>query len=236
MCTLFSRMMDTLAEESMENDGLGIMVEGIKIPGLLWCDDVVSLAEGTAQEEETLNAVNEFAKRNKIKWGLNKCNVLEFGKNHSKRQQWNFGQETIEKCDEYRYLGDWFTPNGTNKVMIEERKKKIKKSTRGIITCGQSDIMKKIEIKTLLELHEKVNVPGLLANAEAWNLTKTDEKELETIELQSLKQMLGVPITTPTPAIMYITGTIYTAMRIDQRQLKYLHKLLKCEESRWTQH
>ena len=228
-------MMDTLAEESMANEKLGIMVEGVKIPGLLWCDDVVSLAEGAAQEEETLNEVDKFAKKNKIKWGLDKCNVLEIGK-HNRKQQWKFGEKTIEKCDQYRYLGDWFTNDGTNKVMIEERRKKIKKSTRAIMTCGQSDIMKQIELKTILELHEKVNVPGLLTNAEAWNLTKTDEGQLERIELQILKQMLGVPITTPTQAIIYVTGTVYTTIRIDQKQLKYLQKVLREDENRWTRH
>jgi hypothetical protein len=94
--------------------------------------------------------------------------------------------------------------------------------------------MKQIEIKTLLDLHEKVNIPGLLANAEAWDMTKTDVSKMEKIELRSLKQMLGVPITTPTQAIMYVTGAMYMAMRINQKQLKYLHKLLTCDASRWT--
>ena len=53
------------------------------------------------------------------------------------------------------------------------------------------------------------------------------------MELWALKRLLGTPKTTPTAGIMYITGSLFTSLRIDLRQLLYLQKILKKEEIDW---
>ena len=96
--------------------------------------------------------------------------------------------------------------------------------------------MKKIELAVCIRLHEKVTVPMMLNNSETWTLTKMDLKEMEKIELWALKRILNVPRTTPSVAICFVTGTLYAEIRIDERQLLYLQKILTREESHWTFH
>ena len=43
-----------------------------------------------------------------------------------------------------------------------------------------------------------------------------------------------LPVHTPTPALIYTFGTLYTSLRIEQRQMLYLHKILRREQSHWT--
>ena len=66
-----------------------------------------------------------------------------------------------------------------------------------------------------------------------------ERKELDNAEIQCLKNMCslpnGVPIHTPTPGIIYTLGTLYTEIRIDQRRLNYVHKILSREPKHWTQ-
>ena len=38
----------------------------------------------------------------------------------------------------------------------------------------------------------------------------------------------------PTPALIYLFGTLYTRIRIDQKRLGYLHRILNREASNWT--
>ena len=67
-----------------------------------------------------------------------------------------------------------------------------------------------METAVLLELHEKISVSSLLTNAEAWNLNKGDENELEKIEIGALKDLFNLPVRTPTAALVYFFGILYT--------------------------
>ena len=75
---------------------------------------------------------------------------------------------------------------------------------------------------------------SLLTNSESWNLLKSEETELDKIEIMSLKNLFDLPTRTPTPAILITLGTMYASIRVDQKQLLYLHKLLTKNENQWT--
>ena len=57
------------------------MDEDFFIGILLWIDDVVSSVEGRENQEKMLKRVAEFAKKHKLKWGQQKCKVMQIGKN-----------------------------------------------------------------------------------------------------------------------------------------------------------
>ena len=46
--------------------------------------------------------------------------------------------------------------------------------------------------------------------------------------------MFNLPVHTPTPGIIYSLGTLYTDIRIDQRRLNYIHKILSRDTTHWT--
>ena len=46
--------------------------------------------------------------------------------------------------------------------------------------------------------------------------------------------MLGLPKTTPTAAITFVTGSSYASIRVQVKQLIYLRKVLQKEDSHWT--
>ena len=136
--------------------------------------------------------------------------------NHSDQNEWELGDLTIQSCSSYKYLGDIISNNGKNKDNISDRKKKVIGSTMSINTIAANEVLNKVETMVILELHEKINIPGLLNNAESWNLLKTDQNELEEIETTSLKCLFNLPTKTPTPAILYSLGTLFTTIRVDK--------------------
>ena len=56
-------------------------------------------------------------------------------------------------------------------------------------------------------------------NSETWLLNDQERKEVNKIEIWAWKALLGLPPTTPTPAIIYATGSLYASIRVDIRQL-----------------
>jgi predicted nucleic acid-binding protein len=233
MTFLFAKMMDVLAEEMDENHEMGINVANIKIGSLLWVDDVITFAEGEEQQNKTLHKTDEFATKHKLEWGQSKCGVMKIGQRNALRKEWDLGEKKIAVVDSYRYLGDIIMRNGGNQRNIEERSAKVKISTRKVITCAKNEVMKKIQVGTLLQLHEVMTVPALLMNSETWILNKTERQKLDCIEIWALKNLLGLPKTTPTAGVMFECGTLFTSIRIDERQFLYLHKVLQRPETDW---
>ena len=232
---MFSKLMDMLQEE-IEPTGEGFQLQNdLTIPYLLWVDDVVSCVEGQESQEKILKRVNEFGVKHKLKWGAAKCNVLKIGKHKdNQHKEWKLGEEVIKETDSYKYLGDIVTSDGKNEKNIEARKNKATASIVTINTIAAADVLRRIETSVLLELHDKIILSALLTNAEAWTLNSTNRKDLDKIEIQTLKYMFDLPTHTPTPAIIYSFGTLYTQLRIDKKQLLYLHKLLNKRDETWT--
>ena len=218
--------MDVLAEEAAEDDLRTVEFDTLDMSVLEWVDDVITFAIGCEQQQYTLDKVNEFAVKHRLKWGKEKCNVMRIGNDKYKPEKWQLGQEEIDSCEHYRYLGDIIMRNGSNKKNIEDREIRVMVSTRKIMaTCG-NEIFKKVQLKSLLKLHNARTVASLLTNCETWELNKGEREKLEKIELWALKKILNIPKTTPTAAVWYVTGSLTTAVLIDKRQLLYLKTIL----------
>ena len=101
---------------------------------------------------------------------------------------------------------------------LEERESKVMVTTRKIIGLCGTEVIRNIQIRALLKLHESCTVTTLLANCETWILNKGERAKLEKMELRALKKLLDVPVTTPSPAIWYITGLLTTPIIIDKKQ------------------
>ena len=231
---LFSKLMDLIQEEAEANEQLGVLIGALRLCFLLWVDDVVSFAEGEAQQKYTLQEVNEFAVKHKLKWGNDKCKVLKIGKEAFIKTEWPLGKEKIVSCEQYNYLGDIIMKNNGNQKNIDERENKVKRTTRKIISMCQSEIINNMEVWALLKLHETTTVPTLLTNSETWVLGKEQRNKLERIEHWALKKLIGLPPTTPTTAVMITTGCLFTSQRIDQKQLIYLKTILSRPNDNWT--
>ena len=84
---MFSKMMDTLAEElGPTGEGFQITTNFI-IAVLLWVDDVVSCVEGATNQEKMLKRIADFAIKHKLRWGASKCKVMRVGKHQDKERQ-----------------------------------------------------------------------------------------------------------------------------------------------------
>ena len=234
MVPMFAKMMDTLSEELENQEDIGIVVGNLRLCCLEYVDDVGTLAIGYDQQEKTLQAVNDFAIKRQLEWGVEKCKVMEIGTHKERRNSWKLGEKTIGNCETYRYLGEEISRDGKSKRNLSERFKKVKGTVRAIMTSAKTGVMKKVETKVLLKLHDSVTLSSFLYNAETWVLNGEERKEADKTILWAWKQMLGLPTTTPTPAIVFVTGSLYATVQIELKQLLYLHRLLQKGEGHWA--
>ena len=233
MVTMFAKMMDNMAEDIMEKS-LGVDIGKDRIPALLYMDDATTFAEGYAQQEETLKVAEDFAIKHKLEWGPDKCKTMEVGGHREEKDEWKLGQKTINKCESYKYLGEKINRNGKNEENLKERCDKVKYTARAIVTCCKSEVMRRIGTKVILKLHEAETIPAFLYNSETWTLNKGDKKLIDQTELYAWKTMIGLPQTTPTAGIVFTMGALFATIRVEIKQLIYLHKVLNKPDSHWT--
>ena len=93
MVSLFAKMMDTLAEDMMNDHSLGMMIGQSKISSLLYVDDSMTFAEGYEQQERTLNEVHRFSQKHKLEWGPEKCKTMEIGSHREEKSSWMLGDK-----------------------------------------------------------------------------------------------------------------------------------------------
>ena len=151
---------------------------------------------------------------------------MRVGKHKERGKEWNLGDMPIKETSKYKYLGDWITDDGKNSENINARQKKLQGTTVLINTIASGEVLNKIETTSILELHEKKSISGLLTNSESWVLNKGETERLEKAEIRAFKNLFRLPIHTPTAAIIYTFGLLFTKQRIDKRQLIYLQKIL----------
>ena len=149
-------------------------------------------------------------------------------------EKWLVGDMELSETTTYKYLGDIITNDGKNTKNLESRKIKLNSSTISIKTIASSETLHKLEISLLLEMHNSINLSALLTNAESWNLNMGEKSDIEQMEINAIKLLFDLPTHTPTPALIYSFGLIYTSLRIEQRQLLYLWKVLNRDPQHWT--
>ena len=106
---LYACFINALADE-LKQKGLGIVIEGRRIPLLMYADDIVFLASSVNELREMNKCVTEFARRNRYQLNGEKSAVMAFNANVDTRAQvasepWVLSGEKVEvKCN-YKYLG-----------------------------------------------------------------------------------------------------------------------------------
>ena len=234
MVPLFAKMMDTAAEDMQADPNLGISIANITIQALIFVDDKITFAEGDKQQQLTLKFADTFAQKHKLEWGKDKCKTMTIGYSKNETKEWKLGGEKIGACQEYKYLGDIISQDGKNTTNLKERKNKVNVGVRSIVTCCNSGVMKKMATQIASYLYETEIIPALLYNCETWNLSNAEKKFLDQIELQAWKKLIGLPNTTPSAGIMHTIGSLFPSIRVEQKQLIYLQKVLQRNNEHWT--
>ena len=103
---LFSLYVNDLMEV-LRREEIGIRIDNLTIPGLLFADDLVITAEKSSDLNRALEVVYGWCNRWKLKINAEKCSVVHFRKKGVKRSSVEFkiGEEILSMVSEYKYLG-----------------------------------------------------------------------------------------------------------------------------------
>ena len=135
--------------------------------------------------------------------------------------------------DKSKYVGDIISKDGKNTETIKAR------VGRGIgIISVIMNILSNVSLgqyyfEIAVLLRETMFLSSILLSSESWvNVTKSDIKELESIDETLLRRILDAPAKTPLPALYMELGCLRIKHIIIKKRLMFLHNILNCEETR----
>ena len=225
----FAAMMDT-AEECLQEEQLGVLLEGILIASLILMDDVVLIAPSPKILQKMLNVLDRVA----LKWHLTfnqiKSKVMIVnGPPSPSSHQWTLGNLILEECTTYTYLGEVIAASLSLQEHIKHMRARSMLVTSTMFSVAEDNVLGKIKMQTFMQLYESCWVHAVMYNAETWTATKAEVANIEHIQLTLLRRFLKVPTSTPKAAIFADLGIQPLHFKMHAQQLMLLHKLLNAE-------
>ena len=93
--------------EELEKKGVGVKVDGMWCGALLYADDIVLIADSSAELQKMLDVVGGYANKWKFRFNVRKSKVLVVGEKCDQGNL-NINSKEMEEVESFKYLGVWF--------------------------------------------------------------------------------------------------------------------------------
>ncbi len=184
----------------------GVKINDIVIHSLLYADDLVLIARDRNDLQIQLNSLAEYSKKVNMEVNLSKTKIMEIRKNKQKSRTknsnkslrvWKLGDDEIEECDSYKYLGVTIKSNGSFSEHTEKIKEKAQKAYFSLLSKSRE--WGGFQPRLFLYLFDHTILPILNYASEVWGLEEWSN--LETVHLNACKFALGVKANTTTDGV-----------------------------------
>ena len=223
--TLFSLVMSDLVD-MLESQGLGIPHRDIRIPCLLYADDIALLSDSEDNLTRMLNVAYAFC----LKWGMkvneNKSKVMVIGKRCNSCKKWMLGNVAITECTVYKYLGIMFSQSLSDSAHVKTYLK-------------PKAIRLRSYLNSILSAHENVNrvtfgdsiwknviLPSITHGCSVWlNDSMESKSTLKSIQYSMAKAIMQVKSSPAVTAVLGELGWLPLELSLDKFRLKYYHRM-----------
>ena len=125
-----------------------------------------------------------------------------------------------------KLLGDILSSDGKNNKMIDERTQKARSATISIMSLCSDVTLGYHRVKVLCLLYAAIFLAAVLFNAQVWsNVTTTQEKKLQTVQLKFLKRTIQAPNSTSNAFTFLEFGLLPIRYEIHKRKLMFYHHI-----------
>ena len=231
---LFSMYLNDIEREYILKGAEGVDIGMLKLFLLLYADDIILFANDEENLQLSLNILENYCKRWKLKVNTQKTKVMVFRKGGRLRDNISFyydGAE-LEIVHKFVYLGVTFTTGGsfhdTQNCLAGKGLKAIFKMNKLIYQFTD------ISIKHRLDLFDKLIVPILCYGADVWGFIQAPA--IERVHLRFLKTILKVKTSTPNDLVYAELGRQTLRTKRLVQIINYRFKILTSQDTKNIKH
>ena len=194
------------------------------VHALLYADDLVLVAETQEDLQTQLDILKDFTDDIKMEVNIGKTKVMVLRKNKRKshsQKTWFLGEQELQECDSYKYLGVTIKSNDSFNEHIENINLKAGKAYYSLISKCKD--FNGLQPRLFLYLFDQTIIPILTYASEIWGFD--EYAKLERLHLSACKYILGVKSTTCTDAVYAELGRISLQSNRHVCMLKFFARL-----------
>ena len=221
-------------------EGFGLIICGVKVPVLLYADDIVLLADDKDQLQSMLDAVSRYAAQWQFRFNCKKCNVVVVSSNKEERQDaadenWTIGDGPIAVSNEYKYLGMEMGKIGRGQwnSFLTRVEKRAQDKVHQLLhaACGK----RPLKLKTAVHLFKTLVRPVMEYGDAIWAgmASKTALDDLERIQCKFGRAILRCP-GAAAEFVRSELGLATMRSRVNCASMRFFGKLCSMSRSRLT--
>ena len=178
--------------------GHGIMIAGVRVPCLMYADDVVMLAGSQTELAQMLAIASAFARKNRFQYNGTKSGIMIFGASKAARvraevTKWSLFGSDVKIVDKYVYLGTVTQAGGL--AWDDHLRTSINKARRrsaDLLWVCRSD--RGMRSRTAVTLWQAMVRPLLEYASELWygQVPEHLAKKAESVQMTFLRGTLGL--------------------------------------------
>jgi hypothetical protein len=220
--------------------------KNLSLPGLLWADDVVILAETPEMLRRAMSVVDAWCRDWLMKVNASKCNVMVFGSKPDRvhdtlvelanKDPFTLGGMPVLPSKSYKYLGLVLSHDLSWKAAVDARIEVVRKAI-----FAQKSVLQNRNLSTALRYRffEATVLPSALWGCEFWGGDKILCEKMESQLAHGLRMVSSAPPRASRIAIGWELGYAPIFLRAATRRLRILHKLRsvdlkKAPSARWA--
>jgi hypothetical protein len=235
---LYSCFINDLAGE-LKKRHLGVVIAGVRVPLLMYADDVVMLANGPLELQQMNAVATAFARNNRFRFNGGKSAVMVFSRAsaaraEARRKTWTLFGEDVQVKDSYKYLGvDVLNNVNSWSKHMQRAIAKAENTSKELKWLFRSD--RGMRPRTAMTLWNALARPQIEYAAEIWagEITKEMEERAEQVQMNFAKGILGLPARgVSDDFIRAELGIEKLTARWDKLRLGYWHKLQTAKPDR----
>ena len=221
---LFSLFLNDLESymQNMNCNGIGLNTpdgnigDFLKILVLLYADDTVVFGTDAESFQQNLNVFYEYSQVWKLNINFRKTKIMIFGVRNTNNFQFRLGNNIIEICDEFKYLGVIFTKYRSFQKTIKHNTVQAKKALQ-LLYKRINNLHLPIDLQMHLFDHTIRPIP--LYGCEIWGFQNTEM--LEIFHNQFLRSIAKLRKSTPIYMLHAEFGREPIELQIKSRMIKY---------------
>ena len=190
-----------------------------KIPALAFADDIVLIAPNPQKLQALINMTFSWCTKNGIQFNLQKTKVMHI--RHKRRPQSSFvfkcGNNQIQYCDEYKYLGLWINQYLDTKEIVG----KVNLAARRALGCliSKAKALGGLSYNTYTYLYDTLVAPVMDYSSCIWG--SEHYNTLEVTQNNALRFFLGVGRSHPIVSLQGDMGWIPAGFRHNLQFIKW---------------
>ncbi len=172
--TLFAIYINDLVEE-MKSKDTGILVGGLRIPLLLYADDIVIMSENEVKAQEQLDIMTTWCKKWKMSINAKKSQIVHVRNPQRQRSTTELSccNQVLKYVPTYKYLGFLMHEHTNPKTAIETLTSAASRSFGRIVSMFR--VLKNMGIKSYETLYQSYVVPIMHYGAAVWGYKENND-------------------------------------------------------------